>query len=238
MDHTTPDAPNPHGRRDADRVAVHARTALTYVFDSRCPKCHAVTPTMIAAAEHRPDLQVDVIHGRLLPHPASLAADAGCPPDDASVRVSTEATVGGGFDAALDDGTAPADSDAAAAAFVAMRSIAPDLALDIAEAMHISLLIDGRDFTDVDTVLDLATAVGLSPDRVWAMLANPLVGRLAAVEQARAAAVDVESCPGLFVSVDDAGDVREVRVPTRLRTVDQVLAAVDAAVGRSGADDV
>lgn len=238
VDEISPDAPNPPGRRDTGRVILRARTSITYVFDAHCPWCHAVTPTVIAAAERRPDLRVDVVHGRLLPHPAPLGTLGWYAPTAASVRGLTRVEFGRGFDAALADGTASADSDSAAAAFVAMRSVAPDLALDIASAMHRALFLDGRELTDVDTVLDIAATLGLSPDRVWGMLANPLVGRLAAVEQARVAASGLDAYPGLFVQVGGPDGPRDVPVTTRLRTVDQVLDAIDTALRRSLAGDV
>jgi putative protein-disulfide isomerase len=239
VDETTPDAPNRNRRPATRRATVAARTALTYVFDAHCPWSHAVTPTIRAVASRRPDLDIDAMHGRMLAHPAPLGAIGWYAPTTRSVRGLTGATFGSRFDAGLADGSIVADSDTAAAAFVAMRSIAPDLALDVAAAMHAALFVNGSQLTDIDTVLAIAAELGLSSDHVRAMLGNPLVGRLAGVEQARVTATRVTGHPALLVHVACPTPERhDVLVATRLRTADEVIGAIDAAIERSLDPDV
>lgn len=209
------------------RAAAVARASLTYVFDAQCPWCHAVNATVRAVAAQRPELPLDILHGRLLGR-AALGDVVWYAPTASSVRGLTGAPFGPAFEQAVAARVLVGDSEATAAAFVAMRSIAPDLALDIAAALHSALFVNGRDITDLDTVLDVAASVGLSPDRVWAMLGNPLVGRLAAAEQARVAASALQSYPGLLVHVGD----RDVPIATRLRSLEQVLDAIDGVLDR------
>ena len=141
----------------------------------------------------------------------------------------TGAPFGPAFESAVAARSLVGDSEATAAVFVAMRSIAPDLALDIVAALQAALFVDGRDITELGTVLDVAASVGLSPDRVRTMLANPLVGRLAATEQSRVAASALRSYPGLLLHIEG----RDIPIATRLRSRDQLLTTIETAVEAS-----
>ena len=114
------------------------------------------------------------------------------------------------------------DSNAAAVGFVALRSIAPDLAVPLAMAMHRAFFHDGRSLSDASTYVAIAAAHDISIARVNERLADRAIRRIARYEAGRALRLGVTTYPSLLLHVRNG----TVPLATRLRSIEQLTEAL------------
>ena len=208
------------GSRRRRRRPIH----LTLVFDAHCPWSHAVGPMIEGFLDDHDRLPVEVVHG-------SLFADARIrpigqigwlPSTIASVAGLTDAHFGAAYRQLAEQGTFVMDSGAAAVGFVALRSIAPDLALPLAMAMHRAFFHDGRSLSDARTYAAIAAAHDISIERVNERLVDPTIRRIARYEAGRALGLGITTYPALLLHVRGG----TVPITSRLRSVEQLAEAL------------
>lgn len=136
----------------------------------------------------------------------------------ASVAGLTGAEFGDGYQQLAERGTFVMDSDAAAVGFVALRSIAPDLALPLANAMQRAFFQDGRSLSDAKTYAAIAETYDISIRRLNERLVDRSVRRIAVQEAARAIALGVSTYPALLLHLDGV----VMPITTRLRSPEQL----------------
>jgi putative protein-disulfide isomerase len=202
------------------RKAIH----LTLVFDAYCPWSYAVGPVVqrLVDADHR--VSIEVTHGslhapdRVVP----IRQIEWMPATVASVAGLTGAEFGDGYHQMAERGTFGMDSGAAAIGFVALRSIAPDLALPLANAMQRAFFHDGRSLSDASTYAAIAEAHDISLRRLNERLVDRSVRRIALHEAASAVALGVSTYPTLLLH--SRGGVSTIT--TRLRSPEQLAEAL------------
>lgn len=206
--------------RPARRRPIH----LTLVFDAHCPWSHAVGPTIEGFLAEHDRLSVEVLHGSLFAEPWTqpIGQIGWLPSTVGSVAGLTGAHFGAAYRQLAERGTFVMDSDAAAVGFVALRSIAPDLAVPLATAMHRAFFHDGRSLSDARTYAAIATAHDLSIARVHERLGDRTIRRIARYEASRALSLGVTTYPALLLHVRDG----TVPIATRLRSVAQLTEAL------------
>lgn len=198
---------------------------LTLVFDAQCPWSHAVGPTIQGFVDD-PDrrFSVEVVHGSLFADERiqPIGQIEWLPSTIESVAALTDAHFGDGYRQLAERGSVIMDSAAAAVGFVALRSIAPDLAVPLAMAMHRAFFHDGRSLSDSRTYAAIAAAHDISIARVNERLVDRTIRRIARFEACRALRLGVTTYPALLLHVRDG----TVPLATRLRSVEQLAEAL------------
>ncbi|MEV6877485.1 DsbA family protein [Amycolatopsis sp. NPDC051128] len=173
---------------------------LTYVFDAYCGWCHGFGPAVAGfAAANAGRIELEVVSGGLFT--GARVAPIGTMPyvDGANARIVelTGAEFGPGYRALVADGRFRMDSTAAATGFAALRTVAPDRALEAAEAMQQAFYIDGLSLSEPETYRHLAGRLGLDADDVLTAFASS--GASAAQDFTRAARLGVTAYPTLLL---------------------------------------
>lgn len=198
------------------RKAIH----LTLVFDAYCPWSYAVGPVVQRLVDADNRVSIEVTHGAL--HAPDRVMKIGriewLPATVASVAGLTAAEFGDGYHQLAERGTFVMDSGAAAVGFVALRSIAPDLALPLANAMQRAFFHDGRSLSDARTYAAIAETHDISIRRLNERLLDRSVRRIAVQEAARAITLGVSTYPALLLHVHGV----VVPITTRLRSPEQI----------------
>ena len=197
---------------------------MTLVFDAYCPWSYAVGPVVQRFVDQDDRVSIEVTHGsfraqeRIVPigQIEWLAATV------ASVAGLTGAEFGDGHRQVTERGTLVMDSEAAAIGFVALRSIAPDLALPLATTMQRAFFQHGRSLSDARTYAAIADEHHISLDRLNERLVDRTVRRIARQEAARALDRGVSTYPALLLHVH--GGV--MPITTRLRSPEQLAEAL------------
>lgn len=173
---------------------------LTYVFDAYCGWCHGFGPAVTGfAAANAGRIELDVVSGGLFT--GARVAPIGTMPyvDGANARIAelTGAEFGPGYRALVADGRFRMDSTAAATGFAALRTLAPERALEAAEAMQRAFYVDGLSLSEPETYRHIAGQLGLDADAVLTGFAAS--GASAAQDFTRAARLGVTSYPALLL---------------------------------------
>jgi putative protein-disulfide isomerase len=173
---------------------------LTYVFDAYCGWCHGFGPAVAGfAAANAGRIELDVVSGGLFT--GARVAPIGSMPyvADANARIGelTGAEFGPGYRALVADGRFRMDSTAAATGFAALRTVAPERALEAAEAMQRAFYVDGLSLSEASTYRHLAGQLGLDTDVVLTEFASSPTA--AAQDFTRAARLGVTSYPTLLL---------------------------------------
>ena len=118
---------------------------------------------------------------------------------DANARIAelTGAEFGPGYRALVADGRFRMDSTAAATGLAALRTVAPDRALEAAEAMQHAFYVDGLSLAEPETYRHLAGQLGLDAGAVLTEFASSPTA--AAQDFTRAARLGVTSYPTLLL---------------------------------------
>jgi putative protein-disulfide isomerase len=178
---------------------------LTYVFDAYCGWCHGFGPAVRDfAAANAGRVELEVVSGGLFTG-ARVAPIGGMPyVAGANARIAelTGAEFGSGYHSLVADGHFKMDSTAAAIGFAALRTAAPERALESAEAMQRAFYVDGLSLSEASTYRRIAEGLGLDADAVVTSFAAP-DGRAAAVRDfTHAARLGVTSYPTLLLHTD------------------------------------
>jgi putative protein-disulfide isomerase len=202
------------------RNSIH----MTLVFDAYCPWSYAVGPVVQRFLDQHRRVSIEIIHGSVHAHERIMPIGQieWLPATVASVAGLTGAEFGDGYRQVTERGTFVMDSGAAAIGFIALRSIAPDLALPLANAMQRAFFRDGRSLSDARTYAAIADEHHISVGRLNERLNDRAVRRIARQEAARALDLDVGTYPALLLHVH--GGV--ATIATRLRSPEQLAAAL------------
>jgi putative protein-disulfide isomerase len=199
---------------------------LTYVFDAYCGWCYGFGPAVGEfAAANAGRLDLDVVSGGLFTGArvapiGSMSYIAGA---NARIAELTGVEFGPGYFDLVADGRFQMDSTAAAAGLAALRTAAPERALESAEAMQRAFYVDGLSLSEASTYGHIADQLGLDADAVVAGFDSP-EGRVAAVHDfTRAARLGVTSYPTLLLHTDTG----VVRLGGPVATAAQLTAALD-----------
>ena len=181
-------------------------------------------PTIESFLDGQNRLSVEVVHGSLFAgaHVQPVAQIEWLPSTIGSVAALTGAHFGAAYAQLAERGTFVADSEQAAVGFVALRSIAPDLAVPLATAMHRAFFHDGRSLADSRTYAAIAAAHDISIARVNERLVDRTIWRIARYEARRALALGVTTYPALLLHARGGA----VPIATRLRSVEQLAEAL------------
>lgn len=197
---------------------------LTYVFDAYCGWCYGFGPAVRGfAATNAGRVELDVVSGGLFT--GARVAPIGTMPyvAGANARIAelTGVEFGPGYQELVADGRFQMDSTAAAIGFAALRTVAPERALESAEAMQRAFYFDGLSLSEASTYQHIADQLGL--DAVAAVFTSP-DGRAAAVHDfTQAARLGVTSYPTLLLHTDTG----VVRLGGPAATATQLTAALD-----------
>ncbi|MFF1612365.1 DsbA family protein, partial [Amycolatopsis sp. NPDC058278] len=173
---------------------------LTYVFDAYCGWCHGFGPAVAGfAAANAGRIELDVVSGGLFIGARVAPIGTMTHVADANARIAelTGAEFGPGYRALVADGRFRMDSTAAATGFAALRAVAPDRALEAAEAMQRAFYVDGLSLSEPETYRHLAGRLGLDADDVLTAFASS--GASAAQDFTRAARLGVTAYPTLLL---------------------------------------
>lgn len=175
---------------------------LTYVFDAYCGWCHGFGPALRELAAARTgDLEIEVVSGGLFrgANRAPLGTMGYVSQANRRIEQLTGARFGAGYRSLVEDGSFVMDSEAAAIGFAALRSEAPDRALELASAMQQAFYVDGQSLSESSTYRRIAATHGLDPEAVLARRDSAEATARAAADFARAREFGVTSYPTLLV---------------------------------------
>ena len=173
---------------------------LTYVFDAYCGWCHGFGPAVAGfAAANAGRIELDVVSGGLFT--GARVAPIGTMPyvADANARIAelTGAEFGPGYRELVADGRFRMDSTAAATGFAALRTVAPERALESAKAMQHAFYVDGLSLSEASTYRHIAGRLGLDADAALTAFASSHT--LATQDFTRAARLGVTAYPTLLL---------------------------------------
>ena len=176
---------------------------LIYVFDAYCGWSYGFAPVLKQLAQHRPELEIEVISGGLFTGPRRVPIREFGYVQGANTRISelTGVRFGRGYADLIADGSFVMDSEAAARGVAALRQSAPERIVELASALQFAFYLDGRSLSDPTTYRIVAEAAGLDPDTVVTAFAAPQTAAAVRDEFARAIGLGVDSYPTLL-SVD------------------------------------
>lgn len=178
---------------------------LTYVFDAYCGWCYGFGPAVRDfAAANAGRVELDVVSGGLFT--GARVAPIGTMPyvAGANARIAelTGVEFGLGYQDLVADGRFQMDSTAAATGFAALRTVAPERALESAEALQRAFYFVGLSLSEASTYRRIAEQLGVDSDAVVAGFLSP-DGRVAAAHDfTRAARLGVTSYPTLLLHTD------------------------------------
>jgi putative protein-disulfide isomerase len=141
---------------------------VSYVFDAYCGWSYAFAPDMEEVARLLPDTPVQVISGGLFTgeRRGPMRQFGFIPAANRRITERTGAVFGERFDALFSEGSFVMDSEAAARGFAALRSAAPDRAVQLARALQEAFFVDGLSLSAEATYRRLAEQQNLPADAV------------------------------------------------------------------------
>ena len=151
------------------------------ISDVYCPWCYAFDAQLRPFLSSHPDWPIQVWCGNLIYDPVTLADMLEQYPDMERfyklLTKKTGAVIGSAHLKALTDQSQnfPMHSIMADYAFVAIRELLPDRALDVLEAFHKTLYVEGKNLLDETVQIDIAQSLGVSKEAFLRSLANPEV---------------------------------------------------------------
>ncbi len=175
---------------------------LTYVFDAYCGWCYGFGPVLGEfVAVRSGDLEIEVGSGGLFraANRAPLGAMAYVSQANRRIEQLTGARFGTGYRNLVEDGSFVMDSEAAAIGFAALRSEAPDRALELAGAMQQAFYVDGQSLSESSTYRRIAETHGLDAEAVLARRNSGDATAGAAADFARSRQLGVTSYPTLLL---------------------------------------
>ena len=170
---------------------------LVYVFDAYCGWSHGFSPTIQEIARRHPDLPLEVVSGGLFTGARRVPIREFGYVQGANAKIGelTGAEFGAGYQRLIADGSFVMDSQAAARGLAALRSVAPDRALELAVALQRAFYVDGHSLSAPGTYARVAEAAGLDADSVVSALPSPTTEAEAEANFRRAAELGVDGFP-------------------------------------------
>ena len=170
---------------------------LVYVFDAYCGWSHGFSPTMQEITRRHPDLPLEVVSGGLFTGARRVPIREFGYVQGANAKIGelTGAEFGAGYQRLIADGSFVMDSHAAARGLAALRSVAPDRALELAVALQRAFYVDGHSLSAPGTYARVAEAAGLDADSVVSALPSPATEAEAQADFRRAAELGVDGFP-------------------------------------------
>jgi len=179
-----------------------AAVRVTYVFDAYCGWCYGFGPAIRAFADANAEtVDVKVLSGGLFRDDRALPLRDYPYIPQANVRIAqmTGVSFGEGYQQTLAAGDVVMDSMDAAVGLAALRSLAPDRALEFASAMQQSWYRDGASLSEPATYRAIAAERGLDPDAVERALHDPATKVAATADIRSVAELGVDGYPTLLV---------------------------------------
>ncbi len=218
-----------HGR-ELKESDVSTQPFILYVADAYCGWCFGLGPRLKAfEAAHRDRIDFRVISGGLFvgERAQAISRYPHIPQANARIAHLTGVRFGAAYDAVLKRGDFVMDSADAAAGLAALRSQAERRGTEIFDRMQQAFYGEGRSLSDPETYAQIATAVGVDPDRTKQMLASGEALSLAQDDFARARALGVSTYPTLLVV--DGSSVQRLSTDTTLEVMNRELTQALAA---------
>lgn len=209
-------------------------TRLTYVFDAYCGWCYGFGPALREfAGAWSGGLRIEVVSGGLFrgANRAPLRAMAYLSEANRRIEQLTGAYFGSGYRNLVEEGSFVMDSEAAAIGFAALRSEAPDRAVELAGAMQQAFYVDGQSLSESSTYRRIAEAVDLDAEAVLARRDSGGATADAAADFARSRQLGVTSYPTLLLHTPTG--VARLGGPTS--SAEQLGAALDQYERAAGA---
>lgn len=199
---------------------------LTYVFDAYCGWCLGFGPALRElVAQRGGEMELEVVSGGLFRGPglAPLGAMPHVAQANRRIEQLTGARFGADYQRLVEDGTFVMDSEAAAVGFAALRTEAPDRALELAGAMQHAFYVEGLSLSVPKTYRRIAEVTGLDAEAVVTRRETPEARAAAVADFVRARELGVASYPTLLAHT--ATGVARLGGPTS--TAGQLGAALD-----------
>lgn len=176
--------------------------ALTYVFDAYCGWCFGFSPAFTEfVRNHRDEIVLEVISGGLFTgaqvQPMSAMPYIG--PANARIATLTGARFGAGYDALAEADDFAMNSLDAARGFAALRSQAPDRALEIASALQVAFYRNGLSLSEPGTYRAIAAELGLDGELAVSAYGEAATTAVAEDDFRRARSLGVSSFPTVLV---------------------------------------
>ncbi|SHF10267.1 DsbA family protein [Streptoalloteichus hindustanus] len=200
---------------------------LVYVFDAYCGWSYGFAGTMSAIARRHPELPVDVVSGGLFTGPRRRPIRDFGYVQGANAKISdvTGVVFGRAYDELIADGSFVMDSEAAARGMAALRELAPDRAVALAEALQVAFYRDGLSLSDDAAYRAVAEEAGLDAEAVVRAFHSPAASAAAEADFRRTRDLGVEGFPTLVAEVDGRTAVLAVGHAT-VEQVERRLAAL------------
>ncbi|MGY0236481.1 DsbA family protein [Longispora urticae] len=185
---------------------------LVYVFDAYCGWSYGFTPTLAEVTRRHPGVPVEVVSGGLFTGARRVPIRQFGYVGGANAKIAdvTGVPFGKGYESLIEDGSFVMDSEAAARGMAALRALAPDRAVDAAEALQRAFYVDGLSLSDPQTYRVLAARLDLDPDALVAAFEAPAARTAAAADFRRSRELGVEGFPTLLAVDGDRATVLAV----------------------------
>ncbi|GGJ18282.1 DsbA family protein [Paenibacillus hunanensis] len=174
---------------------------LIYIWDAYCGWCHGFSKTVHRLHNNHPELPLTILSGGLFTGNRSQAIGAFPHIAEANQRISqlTGAEFGSGYQELLHDGSFVMDSELAAIGFYALRSVAPEHAIELAAAMQHAFYVEGKSLSEPETYRTIALANHIDAEAVLTLFHDPASQEAARAEFADVSALGVNSYPTLLL---------------------------------------
>lgn len=203
-------------------------TRLSYVFDPYCGWCYGFEPRLGQLLDQRgEDLEIEVLPGGLFldDRVVPMAQMGYIAASNERIAQLTGVEFGHKYQELVQRGQFRMDSRKAAAGFLALQSVAPDRAVEIAAAMQDAFYRDGQDLGDPQTWQQIATDLGLPAQAVDAALADTSLEEQVDQAFAKARVLGATSFPTLLIHLPDGN---QARLGGPASTGEQLVEAFDA----------
>ncbi|WP_426332639.1 DsbA family protein [Paenibacillus silvae] len=161
-------------KMDEKGVIMNSEKELIYVWDAYCGWCYGFSSTIRSLHENHPEWPLTILSGGLFvgDRSHSIAAFPHIPEANKRISQITGAKFGLAYQELLNEGSFVLDSESAAIGFYALRSLAPDRAMDLASAMQKAFYYDGLSLSAPQTYYKIAVDHHMDADRVMKLLSN------------------------------------------------------------------
>ncbi|GIG59335.1 DsbA family protein [Longispora fulva] len=185
---------------------------LVYVFDAYCGWSYGFAPTMAEVTRRHPGLPVEVVSGGLFTGARRVPIRQFGYVQEANAKIGdlTGVPFGKGYESLIADGSFVMDSEAAARGMAALRALALDRAVELADALQTAFYVDGLSLSDPGTYRVLAARHGLDADALVAAFEGPAARAAAATDFRRSRELGVEGFPTLLAVDGDRATVLAV----------------------------
>jgi putative protein-disulfide isomerase len=180
---------------------------MLYVTDIYCGWCWGLSPHLSKfVAANEPRVRFSVISGGLFigDRAAPIRAYTHIPAANKRIADLTGASFGDGYIRMLEDGSTVLDSADAAAAFAALREVAPERQIFWAHKLQEAFFEKGHSMSDPAVVERIAAAEGLDVDRVSGLLSSGTAATLAQADFQTSRQLGVTSYPTLLLIKGEA----------------------------------